>query len=164
MPGGDGPDARVETLYRMMFHTLYAYALRGMSDPSLAEEAVQDTFRVACEREDKLFASDNPEGWLMNVLKNVIRSTRREGARLAETVLEVLDENGGAADVELDLDTLYGDLSGSEDFRLLKRIALDRCTILEAAEELGIPLETCKKRVQRARKRLQKRLREDAVP
>lgn len=164
MPGGDGPDARVETLYRRMFHTLYAYALRGMSDPSLAEEAVQDTFRVACEREDKLFASDNPEGWLMNVLKNVIRSTRRERARLAETVLEVLDENGGAVDVELDLDTLYGDLSDSEDFRLLKRIALDRCTILEAAEELGIPLETCKKRVQRARKRLQKRLREDAVP
>lgn len=164
MPGGDGPDARVETLYRRMFHILYAYALRGMSDPSLAEEAVQDTFRVACEREDKLFASDNPEGWLMNVLKNVIRSTRRERARLAETVLEVLDENGGAADVELDLDTLYGDLSASEDFRLLKRIALDRCTILEAAEELGIPLETCKKRVQRARKRLQKRLREDAVP
>ena len=164
MPGGDGPDARVETLYRRMFHTLYAYALRGMSDPSLAEEAVQDTFRVACEREDKLFASDNPEGWLMNVLKNVIRSTRRERARLAETVLEVLDENGGAADVELDLDTLYGDLSDSEDFRLLKRIALDRCTILEAAEELGTPLETCKKRVQRARKRLQKRLREDAVP
>ena len=66
--------------------------------------------------------------------------------------------------MELDLDTLYGDLSDSEDFRLLKRIALDRCTILEAAEELGIPLETCKKRVQRARKRLQKRLREDAVP
>ena len=164
MPGGDGPDARVETLYRRMFHTLYAYALRGMSDPSLAEEAVQDTFRVACEREDKLFASDNPEGWLMNVLKNVIRSTRRERARLAETVLEVLDENGGAADVELDLDTLYGDLSDSEDFRLLKRIALDRCTILEAAEELGIPLETSKKRVQRPRKRLQKRLREDAVP
>ena len=100
------------------------------------------TFRVACEREDKLFASDNPEDWLMNVLKNVIRSTRRERARLAETVLEVLDENGGAVDVELDLDTLYGDLSDSEDFRLLKRIALDRCTILEAAEELGIPLET----------------------
>ena len=42
MPGGDGPDARVETLYWRMFHTLYAYALRGMSDPSLAEEAVQD--------------------------------------------------------------------------------------------------------------------------
>ena len=164
MPGGDGPDARVETLYRRMFHTLYAYALRGMSDPSLAEEAVQDTFRVACEREDKLFASDNPEGWLMNVLKNVIRSTRRERARLAETVLEVLDENGGAADVEQDLDTLYGDLSDIEDFRLLTRIALDRCTILEAAEELGIPLETCKKWVQRARNRLQKRLREDAVP
>ena len=73
-----------------MCHTRYAYARRGLSDPSLAEEAVQDSFRGACEREDKLFASDNPEGWLMNVLKNVIRSTRRERARLAETVLEGL--------------------------------------------------------------------------
>ena len=81
---------------------------------------MQDTFRVACEREDKLFASDNPEGWLMNVLKNVSEAPGGSGARLAETVLEVMDENGGAADVELDLDTLYGDLSGSEDFRLLE--------------------------------------------
>ena len=53
------------------------------------------------------------------------------------------------------MDVLFGDVSDSEDFRLLKRIALDRCTVLEVAEELGISVETCKKRVQRARKRLQ---------
>ena len=34
----------------------------------------------------------------------------------------------------------------------------DCCTMLEVAEELGISLESCKKRVQRARKRLQKKL------
>ena len=56
------------------------------------------------------------------------------------------------------MDVLFGDLSDSEDFRLLKRIALDRCTMLEVAEELGISLESCKKRVQRARKRLQEKI------
>ena len=53
------------------------------------------------------------------------------------------------------MDVLFGDVSDSEDFRLLKRIALDRCTVLEVAEDLGISVESCKKRVQRARKRLQ---------
>lgn len=57
------------------------------------------------------------------------------------------------------VDLLFNDISGSEDFQLLKRIALDRCTILELAEELGVSVEACKKRVQRARKRLQKKLR-----
>ena len=57
------------------------------------------------------------------------------------------------------MDLLFNDISGSEDFQLLKRIALDRCTILELAEELGVSVEACKKRVQRARKRLQKKLR-----
>ena len=42
--------------------------------------------------------------------------------------------------------------------QLLKRIALDRCTMLEVAQDLGISVETCKKRVQRARKRLQQKL------
>ena len=56
------------------------------------------------------------------------------------------------------IDILFCDVSGSEDFQLLKRIALDRCTMLEIAEELGISVETCKKRVQRARKRLREKI------
>ena len=55
-------------------------------------------------------------------------------------------------------DVLFGDVSDSEDVRLLKRIALDQGTIVELAQDLGISVEACKKRVQRARKRLQKKL------
>ena len=69
------PDDRMEQLYREMFPKLYMYALRIMSKPSLAEEAVQNTFCIACSKEDSLFSSDNPHGWLMNTLKNVIRAT-----------------------------------------------------------------------------------------
>ena len=57
------------------------------------------------------------------------------------------------------VDVLFSDVSKSEDFQLLKRVALDHYTMPELAWELGISVEACKKRVQRARKRLQKKLR-----
>ena len=160
MARGSASDEQIKRLYKEMFHKLYVYALRIMRDPSLAEEAVQNTFCIACERELKLMESQNPHGWLMNVLKNVIRNTMRERAKLAAAVLDVLDENDVSVTDEIDVDTLYSDISKTEDFRLLKRVALDNCTILELSEELGVPFEACKKRVQRARKRLRKKINE----
>ena len=56
-----------------------------------------------------------------------------------------------------DLDILYGTLAETEEFRLLQGIA-DGKTVLELAQERGIGLEACKKRIQRARKYLQKKL------
>lgn len=161
MARGSASDEQIERLYKEMFHKLYVYALRIMRDPSLAEEAVQNTFCIACERELKLIESTNPPGWLMNVLKNVIRKTMRERAKLAAAVLDALDENDVSVTDEIDVDTLYSDISKTEDFRLLKRVALDNCTILELSEELGVPFEACKKRVQRARARLRKKIQEN---
>ena len=44
------------------------------------------------------------------------------------------------------------------DFQLLKRVVLDGCTMLEAAKEYGISVEACKKRIQRLRTHLKKKL------
>lgn len=44
------------------------------------------------------------------------------------------------------------DLVNDEDYKLLKEIVLERYTIRETAQELGISVEACKKRVQRAKK------------
>ena len=49
---------------------------------------------------------------------------------------------------------MYRDLLGSEDFKLLKKIILEKYPLSEAAEELNISVEACKKRVQRAKKKL----------
>ena len=57
-----------------------------------------------------------------------------------------------------DVDLLYGDLAARADFQLLKRVVLDGCTMLEAAEEYGITVEACKKRIQRLRAHLKKKL------
>lgn len=54
----------------------------------------------------------------------------------------------------------YGDLLPQEDFRLLKLVVLERYSYLEAAQELGISLEACRKRVQRIKQRLRQKLKE----
>ncbi len=149
----------VEKLYKEMYPALHAYALRVMEDSALAEEAIQDAFCIACYRRDQFLSSPNPQGWIMLTLKHVMQNTLRAQAKLR--VLLALDAGaelpaGGPELISVDL--LFNDVSDSEDFRLLKRIALDRCTMLELAEDLGVSVEACKKRVQRARKRLQKKL------
>ena len=71
----------IAQLYREMYRKLVVYAENALND-SLAEEAVQDTFRIACSKYDELMNSSNPQGWLMNTLKNVIRNIRKEQANL----------------------------------------------------------------------------------
>ena len=132
---GQAWEAPVEQMYKEMYRALYVYALRILEDAALAEEAIQEAFCIACAKREQ------------------IRSRSRLRA-----LLQALEERAGppAGTEELaSVDVLFGDVSDSEDFRLLKRIALDRCTVLEVAEDLGISVESCKKRVQRARKRLQ---------
>ena len=154
-------EERMEQLYREMFPKLYLYAVRILSQPLLAEEAVQNTFCIACERREKLFGSSNPQGWLMNTLKNVIRNMQRERARMEVSLLAVTEASGAATTDELDVDLLYADLSATEDFQLLKWVALDNCSLREVADRLGISFDASKKRVQRARKRLRKNMKND---
>ena len=122
---------------------------------------VQDTFCIACVKQEQLAASGNPAGWLVQTLKNVLRNMERSHSSLysfmrAAVLYDdtVLQESREDANVDL----LYGDLLPEEDFRLLKRIVLERYSYLEAAEELGISLEACRKRVQRIKQRLREKL------
>ena len=154
---GQAWEAPVEQMYKEMYPALYVYALRILEDAALAEEAIQEAFCIACAKREQVLASANPQGWIMCNLKHVMRNMIRSRSRL-RALLQALEERAGppAGTEELaSVDVLFGDVSDSEDFRLLKRIALDRCTVLEVAEDLGISVESCKKRVQRARKRLQ---------
>ncbi|MCI8697825.1 MAG: sigma-70 family RNA polymerase sigma factor [Oscillospiraceae bacterium] len=149
----------LEQMYREMYPTLYAYALRILKDHALAEEAIQDTFCIACAKREQALSNPKPRGWLMLTLKHVMQNMLRAQRKVQRLLfLTAGEEQPAEAPELLDVDVLFGDVSDSEDFRLLKRIALDQCTIVELAQDLGISVEACKKRVQRARKRLQKKL------
>ena len=150
----------IEQLYKEMYPALHAYALRILGNPSLAEESIQDAFCVACAKREQFLSSPNPRSWIMCTLKYVMQNMLRTQQKLKKLLLSL--DMGEGLSVEApelaNVDVLFGDIADSEDFRLLKRIALERCTMLEVAEELGISVESCKKRVQRARKRLQEKI------
>lgn len=161
MPMDKEKEEMIERLYREMFPRLYIYAVNALNDDHIAEEAVQDTFRIACMKAVELQHSKNQQGWLMLTLKNVIRNIRRAQTRMANLLVTIFSENDTVvcnANHELEFSALYSDLVGAEDFDLLVKIAVEGDTIADVAAELGITVEACKKRVQRAKARLKKAL------
>ena len=151
---------RIEELYLEMFDLLMAYARSSLSREALAEEAVQETFRIACTKASALCASENPKGWLVNTLKNVIQNTRRSqnyAERLVMLYMAQHQESAASEDA-VGLDLMYGKVAQSEEFQLLKEMAVDGLSHLEMAQKRGISVDACKKRVQRAKKFLQKKI------
>ncbi|MCD8355764.1 MAG: sigma-70 family RNA polymerase sigma factor [Clostridia bacterium] len=157
-------DEEIKRLYLEMYDLLMSYAKGVLEDYALAEEAVQETFRIACSKPEDLLSSKNPNGWLTNTLKNVMSNTKRTRARLNHLFMVLIQLNEWSAEVdggELDVDVLYANLTDDKDYQLLKKVVLEQRTMLEVSSELGISLEACAKRVQRAKKALKKKLSEN---
>ena len=151
----------IAQLYQEMYGRMVAYASSVLEDRALAEEAVQDTFCIFCTKAETTLQHENPRGWLMRTLQNVMRNTQRRRAAMSRLIMQSLqteDLEELLVYDEEDVDVLYGDVSARADFQLLKRVVLDGCTMLEAAEEQGITVEACKKRIQRIRTYLKKKL------
>lgn len=147
-----------DALYLEMYDMLLIYAERALDNQhALAEEAVQDTFKICWIKIDEVIASENPKGWLLETLKNVIRNIRRSQARFANLLL-ILNKNLAlaerTAEDETELDMTYEDLKENPDYQLLKEFVLEHRSIKEMAQERGITVDACKKRIQRAKERL----------
>lgn len=69
---------RMEQLYLEMYDKLMAYARSCLSNESLAEEAVQETFHIACQKCEKVFDSPNPHGWLVLTLRYTIQNMKKQ--------------------------------------------------------------------------------------
>lgn len=146
-----------------MHDKLVRYAYSALRDYGRAEEAVQDTFSIACARVDVLEASNAQNAWLMKTLKNVIANIRRSQARLNNIVITTInfDEEKYIQPQDSSIDLLYSGIIKDEDFLLLKLVAVNNYTMREAADTLGINVEACKKRVQRAKKKFKSELESD---
>ena len=155
--------AELAQLYRETFRSLYAYALSALRDPALAEEAVQETFFIACAKIDYLLESPNPRGWLTLTVRNVTRNLRvRERKRAAQVSLSATQEDPvGEEDVFLRPELLYKSYVSEEELALLSRVGIDGYTIQEASEQFGISVEAGKKQEQRAKKKFQKQFEKD---
>ena len=143
-------------MYREMFEKMCIYAKCRLGNNELAEEAVQETFRVACEKNEQVLNSENPRGWVMKTLKYIILNMQRERAYLNKLYILLVGEAEYTELTEENVEIMYSDIIKEEDFEMLKMIVLGNCTIKETAEYFDISAEACKKRISRLKHRLQK--------
>jgi len=151
----------IEGLYFELFEQMRIYAVSALENEALAEEAVQETFRIACMKPEQLCDSPNPRGWLFNTLKYVIQNTRKIRNRAINLIAEYTAHREVAPQWSVDAinpDVLYEDVLNSEEYQLLKAYALEGQSLLELAQARGITLNACKKRLQRAKEMLKQKI------
>ena len=150
---------KIEELYLELFDKMKVYACCSLKNETLAEEAVQETFRIACQKPAQVCESINPQGWLVQTLKYTIcniRKNRETAKRILEKYLETQNKGISLSEDHLDLRVLYENVADTEEFRLLSEIAIEGRSHLEMAKSRGISVDACKKRVQRAKEALRK--------
>lgn len=148
-------------LYHSLFNFLFSYALGSLKSASLAEEAVQETFAIACQKPDSLCNCPSQKGWLINTLKNVIHNIEKRRAVASKVIADCLNvpiDSLPAPPDQIDLKLQYEDLANTEEFKLMLAISQEGKSLIELAKERNISVDACKKRAQRAREFLQKRI------
>ena len=147
----------IESLYREMFSQLFIYARCNLKNDALAEEAVQDTFQIACTKPQALLESPNPKGWLLLTLKNVLSNTVRsqmKAGRILYEYLGIQGEENAACEDPIRFELLYQDVAETDEYVLLREMVIEGKSHLEMAKERGISVAACRKRVQRAKETL----------
>ena len=141
---------------------LLEYAESSLHTYAMSEEAVQQTFEIACRNIDDFCNSPNPDGWLTKTLSFVVRnieSRQRSERRVIAVTDDYRPDLVAAPEVPLPLRVTYGSLVDTPQFRLLYETEVLGHTLAEIAKELDISEAACKKRAERARIFLQKKLR-----
>jgi RNA polymerase sigma-70 factor (ECF subfamily) len=151
------------TLLEQFQPTVYAIALRRLSNPSDAAELTQEVFLHVLRRIGQLREPERFAGWLRQVAVRMAinRATRHVAPPSVEA--RVLEGASGHGDEPLDLlisrERAERLLDALGRLKSLDREALDAFylrghSLLEIAGSLGVPLGTVKRRLHTARKRL----------
>lgn len=151
----------IDKLYKELFNSLLGYAQSCLHNEALAEEAVQDTFHIACMKPDELLASSNPRGWIRKTLKNVIRNTWRKQETAKRVLADYYEQQAQMlrqSEDAIDFDVLYQNVAGTEELRIVREMALGGKTYEEMSAEQGTTLGAVRKRIQRAKEFLRKKL------
>ena len=151
---------RIEVFYLEMYDQLFLYAQNALKNESLAEEAIQETFRIVCTKPEDLLSSPNSKGWIINTLKYTMQNMRRNRDRTNALLNQYLATYTSDAFSEdrIPLEVTYENVAHSEEFRLIKEMAVEGKSHLEMAQSRGISVDACKKRVQRAKEFLRRKI------
>jgi RNA polymerase sigma-70 factor (ECF subfamily) len=157
--------------------SLYPLALRFTTDPSRAEDLVQDTVLKALRAWQKFQPGGNIRNWLFTILRNTFISSclrRRREPIPMDLANPETPATTWALDTNDPEETLLARIVGAKALETIDTLADDFrvVVVLSAVEDqsypdiagvLGIPLGTVKSRLFRARRQLREALYEDAV-
>ena len=149
----------VNELYTKLSPKLFRIAKRRLEDEDKAQNAVQDTFVDLIKKIETVRGHPNPEGWLVNALKNFIarelddqkKRSEREIA-LPEPYDPVSDEPAYVPHLR---DILPAGLTPREKDLLVWYFEMD-LGYKEISRRLGIPVLTCRTQMHRAKKHYRK--------
>lgn len=152
----------MESLYTRYHRLLYALACRIVSDPSMAEDLLQEAF-LAVWRHSHTYSphAGAARSWLISILHHRaidhLRKLRRRSSNLQETPLEQLemDEKTASADI---WEIAWRKVKGSQVRAALLKIPREQrqviemayfqgCTHNEIARQTQTPLGTVKARI-----------------
>lgn len=150
--------AFITKMYKELHYEMFLYARKHLPNDSLAEEAVQEAFRIACQKPDDLCNSQWPEGWLVQTLKYVIANMHRQQKSAGEALAHYLSSRFVVHEDVENVDLLYGPVADTDDFAMIKEMVLEGRSHLEMATKRGITVEACRKKFQRAKEKLRKKI------
>lgn len=158
----------IEQLYEERFNDLKKVVKRYIKDDEDANDITQDTFIRAWSSLDSFRGDSEPFTWLTRIAYNIAYD-HKYGKKLSTTPLLVMDG-------EEVLPTTYKDIGSPESILLAEEKELDMMEKLkgldnkykqpfilcdyhgnsyqEIADELGIPVNTVRSRIYRARKQI----------
>lgn len=149
----------VKELYMEFFPKLYRIAKRRLGDEDEAQNAVQDTFADLIKKLEIVKGHPNPEGWLVNALKNCIARELNSQKKRSEheiTLPEPYEHAGSDPGYVPSLrDILPLELTPREK-DLLVWYFEKGLSYQEISRRLGIPVLTCRTQMHRAKRHYQK--------
>ena len=150
------------TIYRERRKPLLEYAESALGNQAMAEDAVQQAFEIGWRKIEDFQNCPKPEGWIFKSVEFVVRNMKSR-LRTERRVIAITDEYrpdlvAAPAD-PLPLRVHFGDLLDTPQFQIIYEMEFYGRTLAEIAKDLGISENACKKRAERARKDLQKKLR-----
>ncbi len=150
----------LEEFYRAHFHEIMLHAYSVLSNWPDAEEVAQDTFHTASEKIEVFMTHPSPMGWLKNVAKNKalnkwrFNKRRDQGIISMETLSRELAGDGADYDMP-SVVSICAEILTPEEFSLFREIEIEGSDMKTAAEQRGITVWACQKRIQRIKKKLQ---------
>lgn len=163
-------DSFMQQLYQDNFLKLMLYVTSSLKNVDRAQDVVQDTFHEAINHIDILMQHPNPGGWLRVTAGHKVQEEQRDMNKYSAYFISLnsdLLKEPGEDDPKL-AQQLESDTSSTsvmeqiqkiltdEEYRLLKRLTIERASHVKVAEEFGISVYASQKRLERIRKKLKK--------